>query len=204
LIAPVHEAARVIITATPTLALIAGNGTRIDFIDYMARTACGTLFAVAGEDMRHAGQKRDNTDDRLTPLSRFGRRGQLHALAAFVFCLALPGVSWLQGTGWLAWTMFSGSATYRVSSLVWDGTGEARPVAATELAAHARGDAAVFLSGSERWRRAPHGPTLARHAPDLTTLACSATGAARARVTVEFRMNLDDPVRTVRAERACR
>jgi hypothetical protein len=154
--------------------------------------------------MAQAGHERDNTGWRLTPVSRFGRRVELHALAAFVFCLALPGGSWLQGTGWLAWTMFSGSATYRVSGLVWDVTGEARSVSATELAARARGEAAVFLAGSERWKRAPHGPTIARHAPDLTALACAATGAARSRVTVEFRMNLDDPVRTVRAERACR
>jgi hypothetical protein len=159
---------------------------------------------MAGKDMPLARQDRDNPHGRLTPLSRCSRQNQLHALLAFVFCLALPGVSWLQGTGWLAWTMFSGSATYRVSGLVWDDKGAARPISATELAARARGEAAVFLAGSERWRRAPHGPTLARHVPDLTALACAAPGAARARVTVEFRMNLDDPVRTVHAEGACR
>jgi hypothetical protein len=38
-----------------------------------------------------------------------------HSAAAIVLCAALPALSWLDGTGSVAWTMFSKSETYRLS-----------------------------------------------------------------------------------------
>jgi hypothetical protein len=132
-----------------------------------------------------------------------GRWGRLHLVAAAALCVALPGASWVGGHGWLAWRMYSGSETYRLAITVWNAAGEGRRVAPTELAAHSTGDLAVFLTGTERWRRDPVGPVLARHADDLAALTCRMSGALRVRLTVEYRLNLDDAGRATAVERRC-
>ena len=48
---------------------------------------------------------------------------RLHAVVAFVVAIALPAWSWSDGSGWLAWTMFSGSQTYRIGVTVMDSDG---------------------------------------------------------------------------------
>lgn len=36
---------------------------------------------------------------------------RLHTTIAVLFALVLPAYSWLDGSGWLAWTMFAKSET---------------------------------------------------------------------------------------------
>jgi hypothetical protein len=132
------------------------------------------------------------------------RARRLHLVAAVVVCVLLPGGSWVTGNGWLAWRMYSGSETYRVTVVAWDASGRGWQVAPTEVAARAgEGGLAIFLSGSERWRRAPVGPALADHVFDLAGVACRCPGAARVRLTVEHRRDLDDEGRAVSVERRC-
>jgi hypothetical protein len=132
------------------------------------------------------------------------RSTRLHGAAAAVFCLALPAGSWIHGHGWLAWRMFSSSETYRLRVTVWDTAGVGRQMAPTELASRARHQGlAVFLTGTERWRRDPVGPVLAGRASELAMLACRAPEVARVRLTVEHRLDLDDPGHATTVERSC-
>jgi hypothetical protein len=48
---------------------------------------------------------------------------KLHAVVALVVAIALPAWSWRDGSGWLAWTMFAGSQTYRLGVMVTDSDG---------------------------------------------------------------------------------
>ena len=128
---------------------------------------------------------------------------RVHTVAALLAALVLPGGSWLDGSGWLAWTMYSKSETYRVRVVARDTAGRRRQIAPTELGVHGSRDLAIYLSGSERWRHAPAGNALRRHLPDLARLGCTLGGAASIEVTLEHRRTLDAPVETHVARAEC-
>src|SRR5262245_30886527 len=110
-----------------------------------------------------------------------------HTLLAVTVCVLIPAWSWLEGSGWLAWTMYSKSATYRVQIAVYDANGKSTWMSPTELGAHASRDLLIYLSGSERWRQAPVGATLRRHLSELTALACRVKQPKRVEITLEER-----------------
>jgi hypothetical protein len=127
-----------------------------------------------------------------------------HVIAAGVFCLAVPAASWLDGSGSLAWTMFSKSETYRLDVQVINDDGRRRIVNPTELAAFVSADLASILSGAESWRHAPVGGGLQRSIPGLARLACRLSpSAARTSVKLERRVHLDAPVETTEARMTC-
>jgi len=124
--------------------------------------------------------------------------------AGIVACVIVPGITVLDGSSWLAWTMYSKSGTYRVSVLAVDRSGRPRRIAPTELSGHAPPELGNFLAGSERWRHAPVGPTLRRHLHEITALACKAApDAASVEVLLELRSTLDAPVESARAAMQC-
>ena len=136
------------------------------------------------------------------PSARGFRR--LHLVIGVLVCAVIPGVTVLEGSSWLAWTMYSKSATYRVSVLAFDRAGKSRRIAPTELSQHAPAELGTFLAGSERWRHAPVGPTLRHHMREVAALACKAApGAAKVEILLELRSTLDAPVESVRAAEPC-
>jgi hypothetical protein len=119
-------------------------------------------------------------------------------------CVLIPGWSWLDGSGWLAWTMFAHSSTYRLRVVGASARGEPRYIVPTELAARASADLGTFLAGSERWHHAPVGPTLRRHLVQVAALGCGVASDLRSvEVTLEERRTLDAPVLTTPARASC-
>jgi hypothetical protein len=119
-------------------------------------------------------------------------------------CAVIPAWSWLDGSGWLAWTMFSHSATYRVRVTAVRTDGVKLFLAPTALGARATRSLGTFLAGSERWRHAPVGSTVRRHLPEIAILGCGvAPGSRTVEVQLEERRTLDAPVTATRARVDC-
>jgi hypothetical protein len=122
---------------------------------------------------------------------------RLHAVVALLFGVVMPASSWLDGSGWLAWTMFSKSQTYRLTVRVIDLGGARHLVNPTALSRFADNDAAIYLSGAEHFRQAPISRAFAANLPSLGRLACrTVSGSTRATITLETRKNLDAAVQT--------
>lgn len=76
----------------------------------------------------------------------------LHTIVAAVVCVLAPAASWLDGTGFLAWTMYSGSASYRLEIVAVSADGSRHPLAPTELVRHVGRDEAPAFSAADTWR----------------------------------------------------
>ena len=127
-----------------------------------------------------------------------------HLLVGVLVVVALPLASWWAGSGGLAFTMFSGSGSYRLRAVISDESRADRPVAATAVAARAGGTIGDVLAGSETWRFAPFGPLIRGRLGQVAALACAASSQSRhARVTLDERRTLDAPVRTTVVTRPC-
>lgn len=127
-----------------------------------------------------------------------------HGVLALLVGVVLPGYSWLDGSGWLAWTMFSKSETYRIRLVTTDSAGRERLVNPTALAGLAGEQVAPYLSGAEHFRQAPISNAIVANLSGLAQLACRvAPGAVRAGAALDSRKNLDAPVRTTTVEVAC-
>jgi hypothetical protein len=132
------------------------------------------------------------------------RAVRVHLLVGILVVVGLPFASWWSGTGGLAFTMFSGSGSYRLRVVISDESGAERPIAATGVAARARGTIGDVLAGSEAWRFAPFGALVRRRLDQVAALACTASSQSRgARVTLYERRTLDSPVRTTTVTRSC-
>lgn len=129
---------------------------------------------------------------------------RLHAALAVFVALVLPGYSWLDGSGWLAWTMFSKSETYRLRVAVTDRDHRRTLVNPSALAGGANTQIGLYLSGAEHFRQAPMINSFAANLRGLGTLACrTVPGAARVNVSLDSRRNLDAPMQTTSAEVSC-
>lgn len=133
------------------------------------------------------------------------RVARLHLVIGFIAIIGLPLCSIVFRAGGLAFTMFSGSGSYRLRVVTIDEVGRERRVPPTAVAAHARGSIGDLLAGSEDWRFAPFGSLIRRRLEQVATLACGTIVKSReARVTLDERSTLDAPVRTTTATAACR
>src|SRR6478672_6632111 len=111
---------------------------------------------------------------------------RVHRALAVLVGIVLPGYSWLDGSGWLAWTIFSKSATYRVHLSVADETGGATLINPSALARFAGEQVALYLSGAEHFRQGPMVNAFAANLDGWAKLACrTVPGAARATVTLD-------------------
>jgi len=127
-----------------------------------------------------------------------------HLLIGILVVVGLPFASWWTGTGGLAFTMFSGSGSYRLRVVISDGSGADRSVAATALAARAGGTIGDVLAGSEAWHFAPFGPLVRRRLDQVAAIACTTSSQShQVRVTLDERRTLDSPVRTTTVTRPC-
>jgi hypothetical protein len=128
---------------------------------------------------------------------------RFHLVVGLFATILVPAFSWIDGSGWLAWSMFSKSETYRVVVVLVDAEGHTRYANPTALASGAGTDAATFLAGSDHFRHAPVGATFRRSLPGLAALSCDRWRPFEARVTLEERRNLDAPVRTTTSVQRC-
>ena len=129
----------------------------------------------------------------------------MHLVIGIVAVIALPAVSLATRAGGLAFTMFSGSGSYRLRVVTIDGAGRERRVPPTAIAAHVRGSIGDVLAGSEDWRFAPFGALIRRRLDQVAALACETIPQSRqAHVTLDERRTLEASVRTTTAASACR
>lgn len=128
---------------------------------------------------------------------------RVHTLVAFVVCVALPALSWLDGSGSLAWTMFASTASFRLEI---ETTKDARRAAfnPSSLAAHAVPSAAVVLAGSDHWRHAGSARLLLPSLPELAQLSCRVSGADEVAVALKWRRREDAALERAVAKASCR
>ena len=127
---------------------------------------------------------------------------RLHVVVGVLAIVVLPALSWLDGSGQLAWTMFSRTGQYRLAL-----TADGKQVNPSELAAAAApGPTAIALSGSDHFRH--HDAmraTLARHLVDVARLACRLRPATTIVARLEERVRTTAPIEatevTVRCDR---
>jgi hypothetical protein len=119
---------------------------------------------------------------------------RIHVIVGVLLAAVLPAYSWLDGSGWLAWTMFSRSETYRLRAEVTDGTGVAHAINPTALATFADPETAAYLSGTEHWRHAPVGNAIRANLASLAKIACRCVPAAlEATLTMDMRKTTQQP-----------
>ena len=94
---------------------------------------------------------------------------RLHLVIGVIAIVLIPALSWLDGSGQLAWTMFSRTGQYRLTL-----TADGKAVNPSELAAAAApGPTSIALSGADHFRH--HDvwrATLHRHLGDVAELVC--------------------------------
>jgi hypothetical protein len=138
---------------------------------------------------------------RVVPAPRSITR--VHTLVACVVCVALPGLSWLDGWGSLAWTMFASSGSFRLQ-ITTTTAGREQPFNPTALAAHALPSAAAVLAGSDHLRHASSARLLQPSLPELAQLTCRLSGADAVEVALEWTRALDAPLQRAVANASCR
>ena len=128
------------------------------------------------------------------------RGARRHLIIGIVVIVVLPLVSWLDGSGQLAWTMFSRTGHYRVV-LSADG----QQINPTELAHKAiPGPTAMALAGSDHLRH--HDAmraTMRRHLADVAQLACRLRRGRSVTARLEERLRMTAPIRTTEVTVRC-
>jgi len=120
---------------------------------------------------------------------------KLHWALGALFCLVLPGASWLDGTGRLSYTMFADVHWVRVEVVAFDGSGRARAISPTLVANGVGGSAAVFFAGADRFHLAPVSRTPRRHLDDVARFTCTLVkDAVRIEVHLLERETEDGPI----------
>jgi hypothetical protein len=119
---------------------------------------------------------------------------RVHAALAALVCVVIPASSWRNGSGSLAWTMFSGSRSYRLELVGIDASGGRRPLAPTALARFVGVEEAPYLAASDTWRMMPYRGIHLRLA-EVAKLACRLTPAPdEVQITLFSKRTLDaDP-----------
>jgi hypothetical protein len=123
-----------------------------------------------------------------------------HAALAALVCVIVPAASWLDGTGFLAWTMFSGSRSYRLELAAISSDGSRRALAPTGLVRYVGIEEAPFFAAADTWRTMPCRGLRLRLA-EVGALACRLEPAAEVEITLVTRRTLDSPPES-RVERA--
>jgi hypothetical protein len=104
-----------------------------------------------------------------------------------LICVVVPAGSWIEGSRFFAWSMYSRAAEFRLDLVTFDADRRARPRNPTALAEHAAPAAGALLAGSDHWRPAPSVAALRAHLSDLARYACSDLGASTVEVTLHER-----------------
>jgi hypothetical protein len=135
--------------------------------------------------------------------TRLSRTQGLHLAAGLLACVILPAYSYVAGTGGLAWTMFSRSASFRLGVVAVDRDGRQHLLHPSELARHVEPSLRADLQGAESFRTWPVGPTFRARLPALARLGCENAAYTSIELTLEERADLDAPPRVTRARASC-
>ncbi len=105
----------------------------------------------------------------------------------------IPALSWLDGSGQLAWTMFSRTGHYRLVL-----TADGKQVNPTELAADAApGATSMALAGADHFRHQDvWRATLRRHLDDVAHLVCRLYPGARVVARLDERIRTTAEIET--------
>lgn len=125
-----------------------------------------------------------------------------HALVAVLACVALPAASWGDGSGFLAWTMFSGSRSYRLEITAIAPDGARRALAPTALTRFVGIEERPALAAADTWRMMPYRGLRLRLA-EVAALACRLGPAAEIEVNLLTRRTLDAPPESRVARARC-
>jgi len=112
---------------------------------------------------------------------------RLRIVAGALVCFVLPAGSLVQGSGMLAWTMYSRVGEFKVDLVAFDAAGRAHLRNPTVLAERATSGAASLLAGADHWRQGPSVAALRAHLDDLAAYACRELGAASVEITLRER-----------------
>jgi hypothetical protein len=122
-----------------------------------------------------------------------------YAILAALVCVVIPAASWLDGSGFLAWTMFSGNRSYRLEIAAVAADGSRRALAPTELARYVGIEEAPYFVSADVWRMIPYRGLSLRLA-EAGRLACRLRPTPEVEITLFTRRTLDAPV-VARVER---
>jgi hypothetical protein len=125
-----------------------------------------------------------------------------HAIVAAIACVALPGASWIDGTGSLAWTMYSGSSSYRLEITAFSAGGARRALAPTELARRVGLEERPCFAAADTWQMIPCRGLRLRLA-EVGALACKLRPAEEVEITLFTRRTLDAPPESRSARVRC-
>ena len=134
---------------------------------------------------------------------RWSARTWLHAAVGGFVALVLPGLSWLDGNGTFAWTMFSKSSSFRVGVLLTSRDGARVPAPPAVLARFASPWMAYYLERAGDWLYYPVGITFRSSLPMVAALGCRLDGVTLVVVTLQERRDLDAPIQVTEARAAC-
>ena len=123
-----------------------------------------------------------------------------HLAVGVVVVLLIPLASWLDGSGQLAWTMFSRTGEYRLEL-----TANGKPVNPTEVAAFAApGPTSSALAGADHFRHHDVArATLRRHLSDVAHLACKLRPGTTINARLYERMRTDATTETTEVTVQC-
>lgn len=128
---------------------------------------------------------------------------RLHAALALLIAVILPGASWLDGNGTLAWTMFSKSATYRLRASAIRKDGQPVVLQAAQVARVSDPWVSFYLQGSDDWRHAPVGRTLRQGLRGIAARVCAFGDLSSVELILHEREHLDDPIVSTTARVDC-
>ncbi len=130
------------------------------------------------------------------------RTRHVHAIAAAILLVALP-ISSAFGSGFFAWTMYSGSGEYAMEIHVKDMAGRWRSVSPTGLAEGSSAATADVLVGADHFRRGPSLAVLRSHLDELAAFACRERHGIEATVVLRERADATSPERATTARVTC-
>jgi hypothetical protein len=112
---------------------------------------------------------------------------RLRFVVGALVCFVLPAGSLIEGSGMLAWTMYSRAGEFRIDLVAFDSEGRAHLRNPTVLADGATLGAAALLAGSDHWRQGPSVAALRSHLDDLAAYACRELNAVSIEISLHER-----------------
>jgi hypothetical protein len=130
---------------------------------------------------------------------------RLHWGLGALVCVILPGASWLDGSGRLAYSMFADVCWYRVDIVARDDRGAPFAISPTEIGRLASPGAALWLGGADQFHVSPRSRNGRAQLGAIARFACTVRGdAATITITLSERDRPDGAITTTVAEARCR
>lgn len=129
---------------------------------------------------------------------------RLHLVLGTLLCFVVPALSWVDGSGRLAYGMFADVVWYRIELVAQDARGVAFAISPTELALQVRGTGAALFAGADRFHLGVRSHTAHDRLEDIARFACEVRADAReVTVTLSERRRPEGAIETRSATRVC-